>query len=99
VPTTVQDYITSLASLTPRKIATICVFTREMLERSTPNIEALLRMALSESLGLALDNTLFSAAAGDAATPTGIFNGIAPLAASTQTIASEAMTEDGDLVS
>jgi hypothetical protein len=38
--------------------------------------------------------TLLSAAAGDAVTPTGIFSGITPLAASTQAIASEAMTED-----
>jgi hypothetical protein len=93
-PIPVQDYTTSAAQLTPRKIAAIIAFTREMAEHSTPNIESLLRVALSESLGLALDNTLFSAAAGDANTPTGIFNGIAPLAASTASIPSEAMTED-----
>jgi hypothetical protein len=94
MPITVQDFITSAASLSPRKVASICVFTREMFERSTPNIEALLRVALSESLGLALDSALFSSAASTATTLGGIFNGITPLTASPQSIPSEAMVED-----
>jgi hypothetical protein len=88
------DFITSAAALSPRKIATICIFSRELAERSTPNIEALLRVALSESLGIALDRALFSAAPGDSVTPTGLFSGISATAVSNASIPSEAMTED-----
>jgi hypothetical protein len=90
----VWDYVTSAASLTPRKILSTCVFSREMADYSTPNFEKLVRAALSESLSVALDTTLFSANAGDAVKPPGLFNGITATTASTNTIPSEAMTED-----
>jgi hypothetical protein len=51
-------------------------------------------MALAESLGQAIDTALLSTAASTATTPSGIFYNIAPLSASTSTIASEAMVAD-----
>jgi hypothetical protein len=93
-PIPVWDFTTSSVPLTPKKIGAICMFTQEMIEHSTPNIEQLTRAVLAESLGLALDNSLLSAAAGDANTPPGIFAGINPISPSSNTIPSEAMTED-----
>jgi hypothetical protein len=95
IPISVVNFTTSLSTaLTPKKIASICLFTREILEQSLPNAEALVRVAMSESLGLALDAALFSTAAATTTTPAGLFNGIAALTASAATIPSEAMTDD-----
>jgi hypothetical protein len=93
-PGPVHDFVTSGVSITPRKILSTCVFSREMAEYSTPSFEMLVRLALSESLSLALDSTLFSAAAGTAVKPPGLFAGVVPLTASASSVASEAMTED-----
>jgi Phage capsid family len=63
-----------------------------MLSYSVPNIEELVRAVLAEALGQMLDASLFSQTAGTASSPAGILG--APVTASTQTIASEAMTID-----
>src|SRR5262249_41741947 len=65
------------AVLRPRKLVVHTVVTREMAESS--NIEAVLRQALGEATGLALDLAMFSNFAGDATKPPGLFNGITPL--------------------
>jgi hypothetical protein len=93
-PAPVFDFISSSVPLTPRKISAVCIFSRELANYSTPDIEQLLRTALSESLGQMLDITLLGSGAGDAATPSGVFNNIVPLVASVQSIMSEAMSED-----
>jgi hypothetical protein len=94
-PIGVVMYTTSLsAPLTPEKLATIVVLSDEILSYSVPNAEQLVRTALGESLGQAIDTALLSTTAATTTTPAGIFSGIAPLAASTSTIQSEAMVED-----
>lgn len=81
-------------TLSPRKFATIMTFTREVLSRSTPNVEAVVRAVLTESTGLALDAALFSNTAGDATRPPGLLYGIAAETASAATSPSEAMAAD-----
>jgi hypothetical protein len=94
-PISVVQFTTSVsAPLSPAKIATIVVLTREILEYSLPNAELMVRTALSESLGLAIDTALFGSAAATATTPAGIFNGVSALPASTASIPSEAAVED-----
>ncbi|MDF0521586.1 phage major capsid protein [Bradyrhizobium yuanmingense] len=77
-----------------RKFATIVPFTREIFEHSTPNIEAIVRTVLTESLGLATDAALFSDSAGSAIRPPGLLLGIAPLTPSTATNPQDAMVAD-----
>jgi hypothetical protein len=78
--------------LTPFKLATIGVLTREMIESS--NAEALVGDVLIRSMGLALDAVLFSSNAATAAAPAGIRNGIVALPPSATTDAFEAVFED-----
>jgi hypothetical protein len=82
------------APMTPAKIASITVLSREILEYSLPSAELMVRTALGESLGLSIDTALLGSAAATTTTPAGIFNGVAPLTASTNTIPSEAAVED-----
>src|SRR5262249_34224918 len=65
------------ATLIPRKLAVISPYTREMAESS--NIENIVKQTLGESSAALLDQSLFSATAGDATRPPGIFFGTAPL--------------------
>ncbi|MBR1170709.1 phage major capsid protein [Bradyrhizobium liaoningense] len=81
-------------TLSPRKFATIVPFTRELFERSTPNVEAIVRSVLTESLGLATDAALFSNTAGSSLRPAGLLLGISPLAHSTATEPQDAMVAD-----
>jgi hypothetical protein len=94
LPIPVWDYVSSFVSVTPKKVGSITIYSREMATTSTPNFEKLVRAAIGESLSVALDGTLFSASAGDAATPSGLFFGITPTTPSVSTIPSEAMAED-----
>jgi hypothetical protein len=82
------------APMTPAKIASITVLSREILEYSLPSAELMVRTALGESLGLAIDTALLGSTAATSTTPAGIFNGVAPLTASTNTIPSEACVTD-----
>jgi hypothetical protein len=82
------------APLTPAKIAAITVLTREVLDYSVPAAEALIRLALGESLGQSIDTALLGSTAATASTPAGIFYGVTPITASTDTIASEACIAD-----
>jgi hypothetical protein len=80
--------------LQPHKFATIVAFTREIVSYSTPSIEALVRAALTESVGLALDTALFGAAAGSDIVVAGLRNGIAAGTESANADHYEAMLED-----
>jgi hypothetical protein len=73
-----QDTFTSKL-LAPRKIATICVYNRELFKHSLPNIELAMRSVMSENIGLAADKAALDAVAGDATRPAGLLNGISTL--------------------
>jgi hypothetical protein len=69
------------AILQPRKLSVLMTFTYEQAESS--NIEAIVRQTMGEATGLAIDTQMFSATAGDAAKPPGLFVGVAPVPAAT----------------
>jgi hypothetical protein len=91
-PIPVRQLNAVAALLTPAKLATIAVLTREMVESS--NAEALISDALINSSGLALDAVFFGSGAATAAQPAGIRNGIAALTPSANTDAFGAFFED-----
>jgi hypothetical protein len=78
--------------LTPHKLASIVVFTQEMLNAS--NIEAIVQDTLLRSAGLSLDTALFDSSVATPARPAGIKNGIAADAASTSPNLTDAMMAD-----
>ena len=71
------------ASLTPKKLATGFVVTRELVEHSVPNAERLLRAAITESIGVALDAAMFDATASSSTRPAGLRNGVSTTTAAT----------------
>lgn len=62
--------------LTPKKMAVITPFTREITERSTPDIEALLRAAIQEDTAVSIDSVLLDNGAATAIRPAGLRNGV-----------------------
>jgi Phage capsid family len=92
-PIPVVGFSTSAGpTLTPFKLATISVLTREMMDSS--NAEAIVRQTLSESVAAGLDAALFSASAGTTDHPPGLLNGVTALPVSTATLKSDAMVDD-----
>jgi len=69
--------------LTPKKMAVITQWTREMDEHSVPAIEGLLRQAVQEDTAVSLDSVLIDANAATTVRPAGILNGVAALTATT----------------
>jgi hypothetical protein len=67
--------------LSPRKLAAMSVFTRELLSHSTPSVEDLVRDVISRSIALALDKQLFGNSAGTISAPPGLLNGVVALGA------------------
>lgn len=63
-------------TLTPKKMAVISTFTREIAEHSTPAIEGLIRNAIQEDTSVALDSVLLDATAASTTRPAGLRNGI-----------------------
>jgi HK97 family phage major capsid protein len=59
-------------TLTPKSLGVIGSFTAEMLERSTPSIEAIIRDAMVQDTAAALDIAFLSNIAGTAIQPAGI---------------------------
>jgi Phage capsid family len=84
--------------LTPRKLAAIAVFSREIFEHSIPSIESVVGTVLRESVQLKLDATMLDATAGDETRPAGLRNGIGASATSANANLGEAMLEDIDTV-
>lgn len=77
-PIPVKQFVSSGPILSPYKLASICVVSGELIEHS--DAEALVRSVLTESVAVALDRVLFSAAAAVAGKqPAGLLNGIAGL--------------------
>lgn len=75
-----QGAFTSQA-LTPKKMAVITTWTREMDEHSIPAIEGILREAIQADTTLAVDSVLIDANAATAIRPAGLLSGVAALTA------------------
>jgi hypothetical protein len=90
----IQFDSSSKVILAPRKFATISVFTHETFQHTTPNVEAVVRATLAQSVGLALDSKLLDTVAASATRPAGLRNGISAGSTSAATPRSEAMAAD-----
>ncbi len=66
-------------TLTPKKMAVISTFTREIAEHSIPAIEGLIRDAIQEDTSVAIDTVLLDAGAATAVRPAGLRNGVTGL--------------------
>ena len=80
--------------LTPKKVAVLTSFTEEMANHSTPQIEGLLREAISEDTAVILDTRLLDVNPATAIRPAGLRNGVSALTASALTNPSQAMVAD-----
>jgi HK97 family phage prohead protease/HK97 family phage major capsid protein len=65
--------------LTPKKMAVITTWTREIDEHSIPAIEGLLRNAIQEDTAISLDSVLLDANPATVIRPAGILNGVASI--------------------
>jgi len=63
-------------TLTPKKMAVISTFTREIAQHSVPAIEGLIRDAIREDTSVALDTILLDATAASSTRPAGLRNGV-----------------------
>jgi HK97 family phage prohead protease/HK97 family phage major capsid protein len=84
----------SSISLTPKKMAVISEFTREMGLHSTPAIEGVIMQAINEDTSVAIDTVLIDATAADTIRPAGLRNGISGLTPSAATAAFDKMVAD-----
>lgn len=85
-------------TLTPKKMAVISTFTREMAQHSTPQIEALIRDAMVEDTALVIDTYLLDDQPASATRPAGLLNGVTPIAASTEADALAMMADLKNLI-
>jgi HK97 family phage prohead protease len=67
--------------LTPKKMAVITTWTRELDLHSIPAIEGLLRQAVQEDTAVALDSILVDTNPATTIRPAGLFNGVTPITA------------------
>jgi HK97 family phage major capsid protein/HK97 family phage prohead protease len=75
-PIPVRQGAFTSTSLTPKKMAVISTFTREIAEHSTPSIEAVLREAIQEDTAVSIDTVLLDATAASTVRPAGLRNGV-----------------------
>lgn len=80
-PIPVRQGAFTASTLTPKKMAVITTFTREIAEKSTPDIEQVLRTAIQEDTGVAIDTVLLDANAATLIRPAGLRNGVTGLTA------------------
>jgi HK97 family phage major capsid protein/HK97 family phage prohead protease len=66
-------------TLTPKKVAVISSWTREMNDHSIPAIEGLLREAVQVDTSIAIDTVLIDSNAATTIRPAGLLNGLTPL--------------------
>lgn len=66
--------------LMPYSVKTMAVFSEEISDHSSPDIEQVLRLVLSDAIGTALENAFFSDAAQSALSPPGALLGATPVA-------------------
>jgi hypothetical protein len=76
-PIRVGRLTTASKTLQPFSMGVIGTFTRELLRRSTPSIEEMIRQAMIDDTAEIMDGYVFGAAAGSATRPAGLTNGIA----------------------
>jgi len=85
----------STVSLTPTKLAVISTFSEEMATYGMPSIEGIIRQAMSDDTGIALDTYLIDNVAASAGVrPAGLLNGVTPITASAATPTLAAMVAD-----
>jgi HK97 family phage major capsid protein/HK97 family phage prohead protease len=65
----------SSISLTPKKLAVISEFTKELDAHSTPNIEGLIRSAINRDTAITIDKALIDQGAADTVRPASIISG------------------------
>jgi HK97 family phage prohead protease len=63
-------------TLTPKKLAVISTWTREMSDHSTPAIEGLIREAIQQDTSVAIDTVLIDANPATVIRPAGLLNGV-----------------------
>jgi HK97 family phage major capsid protein/HK97 family phage prohead protease len=66
----------SSQTLTPKKMAVISTWTREMGDHSIPAIEGLIREAIQQDTSVAIDTVLIDANAATVIRPAGLLNGV-----------------------
>jgi HK97 family phage major capsid protein/HK97 family phage prohead protease len=79
LPIPVRQGAFTSQTLTPKKMAVITTWTREIDEHSVPAIQGLLRDAIQYDTGVALDAILLDANPATAIRPPGILNGVSGL--------------------
>src|SRR4029077_19796728 len=79
LPIPVRQGLFTSQTLTPKKMAVITTWTREIDEHSVPAIEGLLRNAVQEDTAISLDSVLLDANPATVVRPAGILNGVAGL--------------------
>lgn len=81
-PIPVRQGAFTSTTLTPKKLAVISTFTREIAEHSTPAIEALIRNAMQEDTAVAVDTVLLDNSAATTIRPAGLRNTVSTTTAS-----------------
>jgi HK97 family phage prohead protease/HK97 family phage major capsid protein len=71
-PIPVKQGAFTAINLIPKKMGVITTMTRNIMEHSTPAIEAILRQAILEDTGVAIDTVLLDATSDDTTRPAGI---------------------------
>ena len=85
----------STVTLSPTKLAIISTFSEEMATYGMPSIEGIIRQAMSNDTGIALNTYLIDNVAASAGVrPAGLLNGVTPITASVLTPAPAAMIAD-----
>jgi HK97 family phage prohead protease len=98
-PKPVKRLSFSSITLEPYKLAVISTFSEEMAMYSTPAIEGIIRQAMSDDTGIALDSYLIDAVAASAGVrPAGLLNGVTPITATAAGTATEKMIADFKLL-
>lgn len=82
-PIPVRQGAFTSTTLTPKKMAVITTFTREIAEHSTPSIEGVLRQAIQDDTAKAIDTVLLDATAASTTRPAGLKNGVSASTATT----------------
>lgn len=79
-PIRVGRITTAAVTMTAKKLGVIVPFSKELVKRSTPAIEALVRQAILEDTGASLDPLVLDATAASSARPAGLLNGVSAVA-------------------
>jgi HK97 family phage prohead protease/HK97 family phage major capsid protein len=93
-PIPVRKLGLTAVTLTPKKMAVISEFTREMSLHSTPSIEGVVRQAINDDTGVAIDTVLIDNVIADTIRPAGLRYGVSGLTPSTATTAFDKMIAD-----